>query len=287
MVDNASSDGTSDLIRNHYPTVVLIESGANLGFAGGNNLGLAACHGRYICLINPDIVVPQKALAAMLHYMEARSEVGMLGPQIVGPDGVVQRSCMREPTLWNQFCRALALDTFAGHSRLFGGYLMADFTHQRVREVPIINGCFWMVRREALLEVGRLDSNFWMYGEDLDWCRRFRRAGWKVLFFPGAQVIHYGGGSSQNASLPCYLQLQRANLQYWRKYHGCISSWSYYCLLLLGHALRGSSLWLAYVVAKSRRVQLRPRIARHVAAFRRLAFEENPATLHAREVPHA
>ncbi len=238
VVDNASSDGTAEMIRRDYPDVVFIESGANLGFATGNNIGLPVLKGKYIFLINPDVVVARGCFSRMLQYLEKHTEIGMMGPQIVGADGGIQRSCMREPTLWNQFCRALALDRFAKRSRTFAGYLMGDFQHDVIREVEILNGCFWLLRREALDQVGLFDSRFWMYGEDLDWCHRFRAAGWKIVFFPQAQAVHYGAGSSKQASLACYVQMQRADLQYWRKYHGSLSSWVYWMLLVNFHVMR-------------------------------------------------
>ena len=238
VVDNASSDGTSEMIRREYPDVVFIESGANLGFAAGNNIGLPVLKGKYIFLINPDVVVARGCFGRMLQYLEKHAEIGMMGPQIVGADGGIQRSCMREPTLWNQLCRALALDRFARRSRTFAGYLMGDFQHDVIREVEILNGCFWLLRREALEQVGLLDSRFWMYGEDLDWCHRFRAAGWKIVFFPQAQAVHYGAGSSKQASVACYVQMQRADLQYWRKYHGSLSCWCYWALLLNCHVMR-------------------------------------------------
>jgi GT2 family glycosyltransferase len=286
IVDNASSDGTPGMIRRDFPEVVLIEGGSNLGFARGNNLGLAASTGQYICLINPDVEVTKECIPAMRGYMDTHREAGMLGPQIIGPDGLVQRSCMREPTFWNQFCRALALDTLAGPSALFGGYLMNDFAHAHLREVPIINGCFWMVRREALLQVGTLDDRFWMYGEDVDWCRRFRCAGWKVVFYPEAKAIHYGGGSSKNSSSSSYIQMQRANLQYWRKYHGATSSLFYWCLLSFGHLLRSLLLSAAYVTASSGRSHLRTRLAQHLSAMHHLLFEDSLTPFRYRDKKH-
>jgi GT2 family glycosyltransferase len=277
VVDNASSDGTSEMIRRNYPDVVFLESGANLGFARGNNLALAVTHGKYIFLINPDVVVVSDCFRSMLQYLEEHREVGMMGPQIVGSDGGIQRSCMREPTLWNQLCRALALDRFATRSRTFAGYLMGDFQHDAIREVEILNGCFWLVRREALQQVGPLDDRFWMYGEDLDWCRRFRAAGWKIVFFPEAQTVHYGGGSSKQASLFCYVQMQRADLQYWRKYHGLLSCWCYWALLWFANVWRAGVVAILYFARRSRNYETRLRLKRHLACVRHLYINKYPS----------
>jgi GT2 family glycosyltransferase len=251
VVDNASTDGTPEMLRRNYEDVVLINSGANLGFAGGNNRGLEVVQGKYIFLINPDVVVSTICFRKMLQFFEDLPAVGMMGPQIVGPEGEIQRSCMRDLSLWNQLCRVLALDRLAPRSRILAGYLMGDFQHNVTREVEILNGCFWLVRREALEQVGPLDSRFWMYGEDLDWCRRFREVGWKIVFYPEAQAVHYGGGSSRQASLFCYVQMQRADLQYWCKYHGPLSSWCYWVLLLFFHMIR-SIFYAGYSLFVSR-----------------------------------
>ena len=270
VVDNASSDGTSEFVRLNFPDVEFLETGANIGFARGNNVGLAACRGEYVCLINPDVVAERGCIARMLCYMNEHEDVGMVGPQILGTDGIVQRSCMREPSLWNQFSRAMALDTLFGQSKLFGGYLMKDFDHAQVREVEILNGCFWMVRREALAGVGGLDDRFWMYSEDVDWCRRFRLAGWRVVFYPDAGAIHHGGGSSRNNPVSSFVQMQHANLLYWRKYHGALSSLCFRAILSIGHFVRCCAFLIAYVAAAARRPELRARLSRHFAAIRHL-----------------
>jgi hypothetical protein len=275
VVDNASSDGTVDAVRAEFPAVKVIESGGNLGFARGNNIGLEACTGEYIFLINPDVVVGEHCIGGMVEYMESHPDVGMLGPQIVGVDGLVQRSCMRTPTLWNQFCRATGVDTLTQRSRLFGGYLMKDFGHDALRDVDIINGCFWMVRRTALNVVGPMDPRYWMYADDLDWCLRFHRSGWRVVFFPEAKAVHFGGGSSENAPVFCYVEMQRADLQYWRKYHGMISYGCYFAILYLGHAVRSAAYAAKYAVQASGRSQALLKVKKHFACIRWLMSRDN------------
>ncbi len=267
VVDNASSDGTADAVRRDFPEVKLIENAVNLGFARGNNCGIEISSGKYICLINPDVVVGKRCIPNILHYMEQHPDVGMLGPRIVGRDGVTQRSCMRMPTLWNQLCRTLGLDSLAKRSRLFGGFLMKDFPHDKLRDVDIINGCFWMVRRAALNNVGNLDPRFWMYADDLDWCRRFHLSGWRIVFFPDAKAVHYGGGSSQQAPVTLYVEMQRANLQYWRKYHGAASCFCYWGLLYVAHILRFAASTCFYVLTASDRQLALAKMRRHLACL--------------------
>jgi GT2 family glycosyltransferase len=253
IVDNASSDGTPEAVRNAYPEVKLIENTANMGFAQGNNIGLKHATGKYICLINPDVIVLDRCIAKMQRYMEDNPDIGMVGPAILDVDGAIQRSCMRRPTLWNQFCRAVGLDTVTSSSKVFGGFLMKDCRFDEICDVDIINGCFWMVRREAVNDVGGLDAGFWMYGDDLDWCQRFRLARWRIVFFPEARAIHYGGGASENAPIRFYVEMNRANLRYWRKYHNYMSYCLYWLLLNLAHGLRSVVLCIMYVVKRSDR----------------------------------
>ena len=283
VVDNASSDGTADAVRQSFPDVKLIESTTNLGFARGNNAGLEISRGKYICLINPDVVVLEGCIPRMLSYLDLHPDVGMLGPRIVGRQGETQRSCMRTPTLWNQLCRSLALDSLIKHSEFFGAYLMTDFQHDQLRDVDVINGCFWVVRREALPNVGNLDTRFWMYSDDLDWCRRFHLAGWRVVFFADAQAVHFGGGSSQLASVFCYIEMQRANLQYWHKYHGFVSYCCYWAIVYLAHFIRSVAWALRFVFRVSDRQNALAKMKRHVACLRWLMGRDSVQPAQARQ----
>ena len=144
---------------------------------------------------------------------------------------------MRFPTVWNTFCRALGLDrVFKG--RAFGGQMVADFDHEQTRDVEVLNGWFLMARRDALDRVGLLDERFFMYGEDIDWSYRFQQAGWRRVFFAGAEAIHFGGGSSGNAPLRFQIEMYRANCQYWEKHHGKASQVMYRCVIWLHQVVR-------------------------------------------------
>jgi GT2 family glycosyltransferase len=238
VVDNASTDGTAELVQERFPEVCLIQTGENLGFAKGNNVGIARSRGRYLCLVNSDVNVPPGCLRKLIAYMEANPTVGMLGPQMLGPNGEVRRSSMRFPTVGNMLCRALALDAIFKGSRWAGGVLMSDFTHDRTADVEVLNGWFWVVRREALEQVGPLDDRFFMYGEDLDWCYRFHRAGWRLVFYAGAGAVHHGGASSAAAPIRFYIEMQRANFQYWEKHHGWLSRCANYFITVIHELAR-------------------------------------------------
>ena len=238
VVDNASQDGTPEMVRDFYPEVTLVATGANLGFPRGTNVGIQRSSGKYLSLINPDVRVLDGCIQKMMAYMDDNPRVGLLGPRMLSVDGTVGRSCMGSPTLWNLFCRALALDTLMPRSKLFGGFLMQYFDRDRVAEVDILNGWFWMTRAEAVQEVGLLDESLFMYADDLDWSRRFRQAGWKVVYFPEAEAIHYGGGTTARAPVRFAVEMQRANFQYWKKNYGRASQAIYLAIVALHQLMR-------------------------------------------------
>jgi GT2 family glycosyltransferase len=270
VVDNASSDGTSVTVRDRFPAVRLVESGANLGFARGCNAGMKLACGRYICLINPDVNVLPGCLPKMFEFMQKNPNIGLLGPAMLDRDGRVQRSGMRFPSIWNALLRSLAADSLFRVLRMPGTWLMSDFGFDQLRDMEVLNGWFWMARREAVQQVGPLDEAFFMYAEDMDWCKRFWSAGWRVVFYPDAKSVHYGGGSSANDPLRFSLEQGRANLQYWRKHHGKASSVTYLAAVLLGHALRAGGWALVSLVRLGRRETAVFQIKRNLACMRHI-----------------
>lgn len=267
VVDNASADGTPDMIRAQFPDVKLIETGANLGFAKGNNVGIQEATGRYICLINSDVNVPSDCLDKMHAYMEQNPSIGLLGPGMMRPDGKVYRSGMRFPTLWNLFVRALFLDSVF-KTGIFGGYLMKDFRFDQTRDIDVLNGWLWMARREALEQVGPLDGRFFMYAEDVDWCKRFHLAGWRVVFFSEASAVHYGGASAASARSRFNVEMQRANLQYWKKYHGSVSLFFYLMISCLSYTIRALGWSVVYLTKSSARYRANLEVKQYLKCLR-------------------
>ncbi len=238
VVDNFSSDGAPDIIEKIFPTVKLIRNDRNLGFAKANNIGIKISSGEYVCLMNSDIIVRKGCIHRLLEYMNSNTNVGVVGPKTLNADGSLQRSCFSLPTIWNSLCRVFALDSLFPKTQLFGRRLMTYWAHDEIRSVEALNGCFLLVRREALNEVGLLDEGFFIYGEDLDWCKRFRDQGWGIVFYPQAEAVHYGGASSSHAPIRFYLEMHKADLRYWRKHKGFGGEIVYSFFLFLHHALR-------------------------------------------------
>jgi GT2 family glycosyltransferase len=238
VVDNASSDGSAQAVREQFPHVLLIENTSNAGFAAANNIGLRQARGRYWCLVNSDVEVLDGCVPTLIREIERHPGIGMLGPQLLEGDGRIQISCWGFPSLWNIFCCALLLDKLFPRLPLFNGYELRHFQKNEFRKVDILGGAFWFARREAVQKVGPLDEGFFMYGEDMDWCRRFWKNGWQIWFCPNARAIHYGGASSANAPVRFYLEMQRANLQYWKKHHGGAARVAIHLIYCLHHLVR-------------------------------------------------
>jgi GT2 family glycosyltransferase len=267
VVDNASTDGTPELIQEMFPEFKLIRNAENFGFAKANNIGIAASSGDCICLVNSDVEFLDDCISPMVRYLSDHPEVGMLGPKMLAASGEVRRSTMRFPTVWNTFCRAVGFDSMFKKSPAFGGLLMSDFDHRTTAPVEVLNGWFLVVRRSAVERVGLLDPQFFMYGEDVDWCYRFRQGGEKVMFFAEAGAIHYGGASSANAPLRFYLELYRATWQYWRKHHGALAQLGFLVAFAVHHSVRLLGSAFIYLCSPSQRAHTAARFRRSLACL--------------------
>ncbi|OHB66566.1 MAG: hypothetical protein A2Y77_14515 [Planctomycetes bacterium RBG_13_62_9] len=255
VVDNASTDGSGEAVAEQFPQVRLIRNRENVGFARANNIGIKEAKGRYLALINSDVIVLDRCLPRLLAFMDANPEAGICGPRILNPDRTLQARCRHFPTVWNNLCQISGLNRLFPKSSFFSESFMRYWPHDEVRKVDVITGCFWFVRAEAVNGVGLLDDGFFFYGEDVDWCKRFHDAGWDVVFYPHAEAIHFGGGSSRNAPVRFYLELQKADLRYWRKHHGRLGQCSCWSLILLRHLTRIPYDALMFLLCASKRPQ--------------------------------
>ncbi len=276
VVDNASSDGSPELVERSFPEVRLIRAGENLGFARANNLGMRVAGGSLLALINSDVIVHPQCFDRLAQFMESHPDVALVGPKVLGGDGQVQLTCGVVPTVWNLFCRAVALDRLPGRWRWFTGLEMRHWDYERTGEVGVLSGCFWLVRRAAIEQVGGLDEGFFFYAEDVDWCKRFRDAGWKVVYCPAGSVTHFGGGSSANAPVRYSIEMLRANLRYWQKHHGWTGRSAYFLFALAHHGLR-------FLLRGLRRPFVRseprdPKLDEHAACLRWLLRGVEPAS---------
>lgn len=258
VVDNCSQDGSCAMVGEEFPQVQLIESEVNGGYAYANNLGLRAlgfaqtsgsaqqCREKllestpgYALLLNPDTLLPPSALQEMLDFMEAHPEAGVAGPRLVLPDGSIDLACRRSfPSPEISFYRMVGLSKLFPRSRRFGRYNLTYLDPDEVAEVDSVVGAFMLVRAEALRQVGLLDESFFMYGEDLDWAYRIKKAGWKVYYNSQVTVLHYKRAASRHSRKANY-EFYRAMHIFYRKHYAATTPFWLHWLVLGGIALRG------------------------------------------------
>lgn len=194
VVDHGSTDGTLELVRGRFPAVRVIEQ-ENRGVGAGWNAGMRLASGRYFLLLNADAWVVGEAVERLAEFADAHPEAAVVGPRLVNPDGSLQRSVRGFPTAWRLATEYLFLRKLAPRSRALNSFYAGGFDHDRVGEADFLMGACLLVRRGAAETVGLVDESFFMFNEESDWCYRFRQAGWKILFYPGAEVVHVGGAA--------------------------------------------------------------------------------------------
>ena len=225
VVDNASPDGSAQAIGAAYPQVTLIASAENLGFARGTNVGLEAMSAqssppRYVLMLNPDTLVDREALPLLLAFLEQHPRVGVAGPQLRYGDGSFQHSAFRFPTLAMIF-----FDFWTIHHRLLDSPLNGRYPRSRyARGQPFAVdhplGAAMLTRWETLQQVGQLDPGYFMYCEEIDWCRRVKRAGWQIYCVPAAQIVHLGGQSTQQFRERMFVALWQSRYRLFERHYG-------------------------------------------------------------------
>ncbi len=220
VVDNASSDGTVEAIQQAFPHVRIIANKENRGFTGGNNQALAAARGRYLLFLNPDTQPLPDSIAELIRYLEAHPQVGIVGPRLWYGDGRVQPNRRRFPTLLTLFTESTIIEHYLPQLPIFARFKMADQPDDEAQEVDWLVGAAMLARREVYEQIGPLDEGFFMYSEELDWCRRAREAGWRVAYDPAAEIIHYEGQSSRQVVARRDIAFFSSRVRYTRKYHG-------------------------------------------------------------------
>ncbi|HVY67474.1 MAG TPA: glycosyltransferase family 2 protein, partial [Patescibacteria group bacterium] len=231
LVDSGSADGTAELaeswLKRHAPAAAArVIRGSNRGFAAGNNAGLQLARGRYVLLLNPDTRLEPDTLRLMLEFMASRPDVGIAGCKLLKADGSLDLACRRRfPNPWNSFARLFLHDNRS--------YNYTDIEADQSMEVDSVVGAFLLIRRPVLEQIGLLDENFFMYGEDLDWCWRCKAAGHKVWYYPVAVCWHYKGRSSRQVPFPALKWFHDAMWIFYRKHYAAryffLFNWLVFC----------------------------------------------------------
>ena len=235
VVDNGSRDGTPALVRERFPEARLIEQ-ENKGLGAGWNAGIEAARGRWLFFLNADAWVVGDGIAKLVQVLEREPKAAVAGPRLRYPDGRPQRSVRGFPTLWRLATEYFFLRKLAPRTKLLNAFYGGGFRHDRELEAEFLMGAAFLVRREAVEQVGGLDERFFLFSEEVDWCYRFRQAGWKVIFTPAAEVVHVGGASHAGR---LFREQVQGHLLFLDKHRGARSAAAARRLLAAALTLRG------------------------------------------------
>jgi GT2 family glycosyltransferase len=265
VVDNASTDNSCRMLREKYPEVLLIENRENAGFARANNQGFAIAQGKYFFMLNSDTVILDGAVDKLINFMEKNPDVGICGPRNVGRDGELQYNCDHFPSFWNTLWVYSNLVNRYPKVKMFKRSRMQYWDYGEIKDVERIAGCALMIRSDLYIKLGGLDNNFFMYFEETDLCYRVIREGYRVVYFPYAIIIHYGGESSQSQAGQrvinkiIYSYYLDSQYYFYRKNYGFFSvvtirslDFVYGLALLVRNAARADRLKRAHSLAKGR-----------------------------------
>jgi N-acetylglucosaminyl-diphospho-decaprenol L-rhamnosyltransferase len=237
VVDHGSTDGTLELVRERFPDVRLVEQ-PNRGLAAGWNRGMREVSGGYFLILNADAWMNGNAIDRLAAFLDDHPRAALVGPRLRNPDGTLQRSVRGFPTLWRLATEYAFLRKLAPRSRVMNAFYAGGFDHDETREAEFVMGACMLVRREADEQVGQLDEAYFMFSEETDWCYRFRQAGWKVYFFPGAEATHVGGHAWRRDYDPMYREQLRGHLRFFTKHYGRRKAEQARMLLLASMRLR-------------------------------------------------
>lgn len=235
VVDNASGDDTVRMLAEEFAEVITLLNPENRGFAAATNQALAGARGQYLMMLNPDTVVPPDAIGRLVEVAEAHPEAGIVAPKLVYPDGSLQYSCRRFPTITAAIFRNTFLGALFPKARAAADYVMADWDHDSVRAVDWASGAALLIRRELYQQIGPLDEGFRWGSEDVDYCLRAHQAGWPVLYTPQPVIVHAVGRSSDQAIVPTITTAHHSMYRLYSKH---------FARNPLSRALVGVGIWL-------------------------------------------
>lgn len=248
VVDNNSHDESVTIVRSQFPTVNVVQNASNVGFSRANNMVISKSGSDYILLLNPDTLVIDDAIDRMMKFMDEHPRVGIAGCKVLNGDGTLQLACRRSiPTPKVAFYRLTGLSRLFPNSRVMARYNLTYEDPEKPHEVDAVSGAFLMIRRKAVEDIGLLDERFFMYGEELDWCLRAKRAGWAVMYYPLARIVHYKGESTKYNSRKAALEFYRAMYLFHKK-HFAKDHWPITNLLIYtGICFKALSSWRSFL----------------------------------------
>ena len=248
VVDNDSSDESIDKICQKYPEVLIIENNANLGFAAANNVGFRqAANSEYILVLNPDTKIINGAIDSALSYIKVHEEVGVLGCKVLFDDGKRQSTLIRFPSIIDTLINIFIPNKLMRKSKLLGRSRYVGLDEDEIQDVDVVAGCFMLLPIEVINDVGGMDDDFFMFGEEIEWCHRIIKSGRKVRYFPDCTIIHHGGGCSESLSYRKVLLIAKGQLMVLKKTKGSLTAYITNIIMLLRdipRALLWAIIWL-------------------------------------------
>lgn len=264
VVDNSSNDGSAEIVNEKYPHVILIRNATNLGFGKANNIGMKQSRGRYICLLNSDVRVLPNCLQNLVNFMEQNKSIGISSPLTLSPNMSIQDTCRKLPNLWNNVCDLLYLNKLFPKSDSLSGEHMMFFDHRSTRKVEGLAGCCLMIRKAALDRVGLFDEQFFIYFEETDLCKRFGQAGWDIVFYPDASIVHHHGASASKDPLRFSGKQIKSQVKYWKKHHSKIVVTIFLFILLIHNGVRLILRSIFYIFsAKAKKMEIAQQLLKH------------------------
>ncbi|KWX77371.1 MULTISPECIES: glycosyltransferase family 2 protein [Paenibacillus sonchi group] len=255
LIDNNSRDDSVERISREFPGVMLIANSENVGYARANNQGMEVASGRYVLLLNSDTVVRKDTLQTMISFMDSRPDIGASGCKVILPDGSLDKACKRGfPTPSASFYYAFGFSKLFPDRPRFNGYQLGYLDPDQDYPVDCLVGAFMLLRRETIEQVGGLDEDFFMYGEDLDWCFRIKEAGWGIYYYPQTSIIHLKGGSARRRPFKIVYEFHRAMILFHRKHYS-----KRYNSMINGAVYTG--VGVKFVLSLVRNALIRPRTA--------------------------
>ncbi|SHL66719.1 hypothetical protein SAMN05444414_12542 [Roseovarius marisflavi] len=256
VVDNASTDGSADMVEADFPEVALIRNSENRGFAAANNQGFNMARGKHVLLLNTDTLVHGNALPASVVWLNAHPDVGAMGCRVLNTDGSVQLTCSMYPSVLNQILQLSGLSKLR-HPRFFGRHSMTHWLRDSEREVEVISGCYLLVRRSVIDQIGLLDENFFFFGEETDWCKRMRDAGWRLMFAPVGEITHHGSVSARKLDYHRDVLLSESIVRLHRKHAGVFGGLVTFGIISMFNATRALYWSFAAVFSSSEHARAR------------------------------
>lgn len=274
VVDNNSRDNSIPMVRSLFPRVKVIENSTNVGFSMANNAAISRSRSDYVLLLNPDTLIIDDAIERVVRFMNEHPKVGIAGCKVLNRDGTLQLACRRSiPTPKVAFYRLTGLSRLFPENKTVARYNMTYESPDHIHEVDAVSGAFLMIRREAVRQVGLLDERFFMYGEELDWCLRVKRAGWAVMYYPAAEIIHYKGESTKYNSRKAAVEFYRAMYLFHKKHFAADHSFLTNALIYLGIFFKALLAWKRFILP----ARIRPAHPEQPEASRESPPEITPA----------